>query len=218
MAAGLSTLIKSLQIVPASLVLGALNITFPVVPTLDRAVADISPYAESTSKALLAIVVVRIVATAVALAGSVLGAVNDNIRLHAIVSTLSFATVANISLLLGSAVVTLELVATAASVGDVAAALGLGVEFGANFVAVEAAAAVLSLVGTVYWASVWFVEFRQVSFARRPRRQRDVGDWYGVWAELKRDWRGDVARRSTRNGSPDEEVLVDRPAKGDRYM
>lgn len=210
MVAGLSALITSLRLVPASLVVGSLNITLPLVPTLDKTFDEIEPYADSISTALLAIVIIRIVAAAIALVGSVYGATNDNIRLPAVLNTLAFATVANISLLVGATVVTVELVATAVSIGSIGMAVGLDIKFGTQFIAIESVAAVSSLVGTFYWASIWFVEFRQISFSRRPRRPQDVGDWYGIWSELKKDLRG-VARQST-EGFSDEEILVDRAA------
>lgn len=208
MVAGLSALITSLRLVPASLVVGTLNITFPLVPVLDKTLDKINPYADSISTALLAIVIVRIIAAAIALVGSVFGAINNNIRLHVVLNTLSFATVANISLLVGAAVVTIDLVATAVSIRSIGMAVGLDIKFGTQFIAIEWVAAVSSLVGTFYWASVWFVEFRQISFSRRPRRSQDVGDWYGIWSELKKDWRGTAQQPI--NGFSDEEVLVDR--------
>lgn len=199
---------------PSSLVLGTTNISFPPIQALSKTVSGVTSFGASMSQALLAIFIVRLAAAVLALGGAVAGAFNDNIRLQAVLGTLAFATLANVSLLVGAGVVTIDVAGTSESVNAVGRALGLEVAVGTGFIAAEWAAAACSLVGTVYWLAVWFVEYRTVSFARTTRRPEDVGNWFGLWDELRDDWRG-RGRSASCNGKladktrgSDEEVLV----------
>jgi hypothetical protein len=42
----------------------------------------------------------------------------------------------------------------------------------------------------VYWWVVWFVEVRQSSFTRRKRSDDEVGNWKGIWKEVRSDFNG----------------------------
>lgn len=205
----------SLGRLPWSLVAGPANITFPPVPALRRALDGLAPFGRSLSRAMLAIVAARLAAAALALGGALAAAFDDNIRLHAVLGALAFAALANVSLLVGAAVVTAGVAGTSESAGGAGAALGLEVAVGAGFVAVEWAAAACSLAGTLYWLSVWFVEHRRTSFSRTTRRPEDVGNWLGIWSELKSDWRGTSAHEAAADKAvaSDEEVLIGTASK-----
>lgn len=206
---GLSTLIDLFELLPWSLVVGTANISFPPIHTLSNTMSGLAPFGDSIAKALLAIVIVRLVAAVLALGGALVGAFNNNIRLQAVLNTLAFATLANVSLLIGATVVTIEVAGTSESVGSFGKALGLEVTVGTNFIVVEWVAAVCSLVGTFYWLSVWFVEYRTVSFSRITRHPDDVGNWFGLWYELRNNWRGlPAVKVAGKTKDSDEELLV----------
>lgn len=206
----LTSLGNSLRKIPSSIVIGATNISFPPVSVLVGNFEDIVPFLGSIAKALLAVIIIRIFAAVIALVGSTVGALNDAIRFPVIVNTLAFATLANISLLVGATVITSEIVGESASVNNIGKAVGLDLSFGINFAIIEWVAAASSLVGTVYWLSVWFVEYRETSFSRTSRHPARIGDWYGLWEELKSDWRGPLGGSE----ESDEKALMGPALKG----
>jgi len=40
-----------------------------------------------------------------------------------------------------------------------------------------------------YWGLVWWVEVRGWAFKRRRRTRAEIGNWRGIWGEMRRDLR-----------------------------
>lgn len=195
-----------MRAIPTSLVVGAANISFPALSTLVGYVDDIVPFIGSVAKALLAVVIIRIIAAIIALIASTFGTFDGAARLPIIVNMLAFATLANVSLLVGATVITALIVGESASVRSLGQAIGLDLGFGTSFLIIEWAAAASSVVGTLYWLSVWFVDYRESSFSRTSRHPARIGDWYGIWDELVSDWRGPL--RETQEQTDKEALIV----------
>lgn len=154
------------------------------------------------ARAILAVVVIRIVAAVFALTGSLVGAFNNNIRIPIVLAILSFATLANISLLIVALILTVNFVDGLASLNSLGQAFGVDWSYGQSYLIIEWVGAACSLVGTVYWLSVWLVEYRQFSLSRISRDPDSIGDWSGILAELRKDWH---SSRDVKYGVSDDE-------------
>lgn len=67
--------------------------------------------------------------------------------------------------------------------------LGLYASHGSAFLAITWVAFVLALWAGLYWETVYLVEVRKTSFRRRWRSVGEVGNYWGLWWEIKRDLR-----------------------------
>ncbi|KKY35464.1 putative sur7 protein [Diaporthe ampelina] len=189
---GLGQIVNLTSSIPSSIRTGATtSISFPPVAAVKQAIANIMPFVASSAKLILALVVIRIVAGSLALAGSALLLID--IR-RFIVFMLTFATLANISLLLAAGITTGVIVLQAESISGLADALSVEVQYGGNFLVLEWVTAAFAVVGSAYWLVVWFVEFRTFTFSRRRRGARQIGNWKWTWSELKQDLRGDYEK------------------------
>lgn len=187
---GLGQVINTTSSIPSSIVLGsAANISVPPLAGVKHAIASTMPVVASSAKVIFALVVIRIIAGTLALAGSALLLID--IRRFVVFTMLTFATLANISLLLAAGITTGIVVLQADSISGLADALSVEVQYGVDFLVVEWVTAAFAIVGSAYWLVVWFVEFRTFTFARRSRSDRQIGNWKGAWTELKKDLRGD---------------------------
>jgi hypothetical protein len=165
------------------------SVIIPAITGVKRAFASVAPTIVSCAKAMFALVVIRIIASSLTLAGSALLFVD--IRRFVVFTMLTFATLANISLLLAAGVTTGVIVMQAESMSSLARAISVEVQFGPQFLILEWITALLAIVGSVYWLVVWFVEFRTLAFSRRRRSDEEIGNWKGTWSELMQDLRGD---------------------------
>ncbi|KAG6353419.1 hypothetical protein INS49_005600 [Diaporthe citri] len=187
---GLGQIVNIASSIPSSIPVGTTaNISIPPVAAVKQAIATTIPVVASTAKVIFALVVIRIIAGTLALAGSALLFID--IRQFVVFTMLIFATLANVSMLLAAGITTGVVVVQADTISGLADALGVEVKYGVHFLVVEWVTAAFAIVGSAYWLVVWFVEFRTITFARRRRSARQVGDWKGAWSELKQDLRGD---------------------------
>lgn len=186
---GLGQIVNITSSIPSSISVGAAaNISLPPVEGVKQAIATTIPVVASTGQVIFALVVIRIIAGTLALAGSALLFID--MRRFAVFTMLIFATLANISLLLAAGITTGVVVIQADSISGLADALSVEVKYGVHFLVVEWVTAAFAIVGSAYWLIVWFVEFRTFTFARRRRSAKEVGNWKGAWSELKQDLRG----------------------------
>lgn len=187
---GLGQIVNTTSSIPSSIVVGtAANISFPSIAGVKHAIASTIPVVASSAKVIFALVVIRIIAGTLALAGSALLLID--IRRFVVFTMLTFATLANISLLLAAGITTGIVIIQADSISGLADALSVEVQYGVDFLVVEWVTAAFAIVGSAYWLVVWFVEFRTITFSRRRRSAKQIGNWKGTWSELKQDLRGD---------------------------
>lgn len=187
---GLGQIVNITNSIPSSILVGTTaNISIPPLASVKHAITSTMPFVASSANVIFALVVIRIIAGTLALVGSALLLVD--IRQFVVFTMLTFATLANISLLLAAGVTTGVVVLQAESISGLAEALSVEVRYGVNFLVVEWVTAAFAIVGSAYWLVVWFVEFRTLTFSRRSRDASQIGNWKGAWSELKQDFRGD---------------------------
>lgn len=187
---GLGQIVNTTSSIPSSVLVGATaNISVPPIAAVKQAIATTMPVVSSSAKVIFALVVIRIIAGTLALAGSALLLID--IRRFVVFTMLTFATLANISLLLAAGITTGVVVLQAETISGLADALSVEVQYGTSFLVLEWVTAVFAIVGSLYWLVIWFVEFRTLTFSRRRRSARQIGNWMGMWSELKKDFRGE---------------------------
>lgn len=187
---GLGQIVNTTSSIPSSILVGSTaNISVPPIAAVKQAIATTMPVVASSARVILALVVIRIIAGTLALAGSALLLID--IRRFVVFTMLTFATLANISLLLAAGITTGLVVLQAEIISGLADALSVEVQYGTSFLVLEWVTAVFAIVGSLYWLVIWFVEFRTLTFSRRRRSARQIGNWMGTWSELKQDFRGE---------------------------
>lgn len=107
------------------------------------------------------------------------------------VFNLIFSQLAADVLFLVALIATGVIVGGTSAVGGAGSGLSLRVKEGTSFLAIVWPAAVLSLVAGTYWFAIWFVEFRRSAFSRRSRTSRQIGNWGGIFGEVRRDLKVD---------------------------
>lgn len=190
---GLGQIINLTSSIPSSIPVGAAaNISLPPVAAVKQAIATTMPVVASSARVIFALVVIRIIAGTLALAGSALLLID--VRRFVVFTMLTSATLANISLLLAAGITSGVIVLQAETISGLADALSVEVQYGVKFLVVEWVTAAFAVVGSAYWLVVWFVEFRTFTFSRRRRTDRQVGNWKESWSELKQDLRGEYSK------------------------
>lgn len=100
---------------------------------------------------------------------------------------LTFSLFACNTLLILAFVFTILIVAAGSTMNSFGAGFSIHLKQGSAFLGMMWAAAVLSTVAGSYWFAVWFVEFRKSAFSRRSRTQNEIGNWMGIFGEVRRD-------------------------------
>ncbi|KAG8162011.1 hypothetical protein KVR01_007776 [Diaporthe batatas] len=197
---GLGQLLDVTSSIPSSLVVAnTVNISVPALAGVQNAISTVISGVGSVSKVILALIIIRIIAGTLALAGSAL--LFLDIRRFIVFTMLTFATLANVSLLLAAGITTGVIILQAQSISGLAEALSVEVHYGTNFLVLEWVTAAFAIAGSAYWMIVWFVDYRTLSFSRRTRDDSQIGNWKEMWSELKQDFRGD---------QPKEDVIESR--------
>jgi len=190
--------------IPDHFVLGTTNITIPLVSALGALLSDTFSLATTGSHALLVLLILGAVTSGLTFLGSILSlfllppataiALQQYHHLLAILNTCASA-LATVVLMVLAAVATGIIVGGQRSIHGLSTALGLAVGEGSAFLALTWVAAAGGAVAATYWLAVWFVEFRRTAFARRRRSPEEIGNWKGIWREVREDLRVDRLRK-----------------------
>lgn len=107
--------------------------------------------------------------------------------------SLFFSLIGSIALPAFAAVTTGIIYGGKSMLGKSMDAFGMQIKAGGPFVAMSWVAAVASMAAATYWFMVWFVSFRRTAFSRRKRNENEIGNWRGIFREVKGDlktWEG----------------------------
>lgn len=72
-------------------------------------------------------------------------------------------------------------------IGGFGSGLSIHIKNGNTFLALIWVSAVLSAATFAYWFTIWFVEFRRSAFSRRSRTTAQIGNYMGIFGEVKKD-------------------------------
>lgn len=107
-------------------------------------------------------------------------------------ASLIFAALATLVLLLIALIMSLIVGIATSILGDFGEGLSLHIKGGGIFLAILWVSTVLSIVASLFWFVVWFVEFRKSSFSRRSRTPDQIGAYSQIIAEVKKDLKKDA--------------------------
>lgn len=105
-------------------------------------------------------------------------------------------------------VVTIVIAYGSSTINGFGSGFSIQVKQGSSFLAFMWVSAILSLIAGSYWFAIWFVAFRKSAFARRSRTQSQIGNWTGIFGEVRRDLK--VNGHLPTNKADDEGRLVGR--------
>ncbi|KUJ10515.1 uncharacterized protein LY89DRAFT_787527 [Mollisia scopiformis] len=174
--------------IPSSLAVVGTNVSSPALNELTGAVSTLGPTADSLEKFLLALMILSLINSAAAIILSFLGIFLAQNRI-VITGNLSLATIGIFTRSLDAVLATLISVILSWLTNKFGNSVGLYATSGATFIALIWLGFVFQSLATSYWVCVWFVEFRQSSFRIRKREATEIGDYRGIFREIKIDVR-----------------------------
>jgi hypothetical protein len=189
--------------IPSSLVVVGTNVSSPALAELTHAVSSLGPIVNSLEKFFLALMILSLLNSGLAIILSFLGIFLPQNRfiLYGNVSLISIGMITRtIDAILATAIAVLLSYIT----NKFGSTLGVSAQAGGIFIALIWVGFVCQLVAGLYWLGVWFVEFRQISFRARTRDEGDVEDYRGILKEIK----SDVLRPSTGPKEQEKEGVV----------
>ncbi|KAK1978185.1 hypothetical protein LZ30DRAFT_599711 [Colletotrichum cereale] len=178
--------------IPSSFVVGTANVSVPLVAALAGSLGQVSGMASGGAKAMTALLAIGAICTGVVLLATLPILLLGFLRVLVLVS-LVFSLIGSLALP-AFAIVTTGLVYGGRNMlRKPMDAFGIEMQTGGPFVAMAWVAAVASMAAATYWFMVWFVSFRRTAFSRRKRTENEVGNWRGIFREVKGDlktWEG----------------------------
>lgn len=174
--------------IPSSLTVGRTTLSVPLVDALVSTLDSVLSLGIHGSRALFALLIISAAMTGIVMLASLavllLGHRRFLVRINLVASVMG-----GTALFFFAVVMTGLILGGASILGDLSGAVGLQINEGGPFLALGWVAAVLGMGVAWYWFSVWFVGFRLSSFKRRARTGEEIGNWRGIFREVKSDLR-----------------------------
>jgi hypothetical protein len=116
----------------------------------------------------------------------VLGILRAQYRVLSIINT-GFSILGATILLSLAGIATGVVFAGSDNISNIGRGFNLEAKRGGAYVAIIWVAAALAWIASAYWFMVWFVEFRRSAFSRRHRTSAQIGNWKGIFGEVRKD-------------------------------
>lgn len=174
--------------IPSSFVVGTANVSVPLVAAMAGTLDQVVDLASGGAKAMTALLAIGAISTGIVLLATLPILIVGFMRVLVLVS-LVFSMLGAF-VIPSFAIVTTSLIYGGKSMLNKSmAAFGMQIQTGGPFVAMAWVAAVASMAAASYWFMVWFVSFRRTAFSRRKRTENEIGNWRGIFREVKGDMR-----------------------------
>lgn len=175
--------------IPSSLTILTTNISVPFLTDLASISVYISKETNIFSKTIFAFYIVSITSAFLTLVFSTLSIpFTSNMLVYL---ALGFSLLGLTFQLMASVAVTIMVSLIKSLVNSFGDSVGLEVVAGKGFLVFTWVSAGLLLVAQWYWGVVWWVEVRTVAWKARKRTWDEVGNWRGIFGEMKRDLKSD---------------------------
>ncbi|KAK2043094.1 hypothetical protein LZ31DRAFT_525042 [Colletotrichum somersetense] len=178
--------------IPSSFTVGTANVSVPLVAALAGELGAIGDLGSGGAKAMTAILAIGTTCVGIVLLSTLPILLFGFVRGLVLVS-LVFSLIGSLALP-AFAVITTAIVYGGRNVlKGTMSAFGIQIQAGGPFIAMAWVAAVASIAAATYWFMVWFVSFRRTAFSRRKRTENEIGNWGGIFREVKGDlktWEG----------------------------
>ncbi|KAK2009029.1 hypothetical protein LZ32DRAFT_684203 [Colletotrichum eremochloae] len=178
--------------IPSSFVVGTANVSVPLVAALAGSLGQVGGLGSGGAKALTALLAIGAICTGIVLLATLPILLFGFVRPLVIIS-LVFSLIGSFVLPAFAVVTTAVVYGARNLMSDMMDAFGMQIQAGGPFVAMAWVAAVASMAAATYWFMVWFVSFRRTAFSRRRRNENEIGNWRGIFREVKGDlktWEG----------------------------
>ncbi|GKT63849.1 SUR7 protein [Colletotrichum tofieldiae] len=183
--AGLRNITNS---IPSSFVVGTANVSVPLVSAMAGTFDQVVNLASGGAKAMTALLAIGTISTGIVLLATLPILIFGFLRVLVLVS-LIFSLIGSFVLPAFAAVTTGLIYGGKSMLNKSMDAFGMQIQTGGPFVAMAWVAAVASMAAATYWFMVWFVSFRRTAFSRRKRTESEIGNWRGIFREVKGDLR-----------------------------
>ncbi|TLS29040.1 hypothetical protein PpBr36_00883 [Pyricularia pennisetigena] len=172
--------------IPSTFTVATANVTVPLIQVMSTTLGLLVDVITIGSRFMTAMLVIGTIGTGVAVLGSFVFLAAGRTRPAVVAWTTSA--------LLGSAAFwVLAIAGTAIAYGGSGAmdsggeALNMSARTTSAFLALAWLAAVFAAFAALFWWVVWFVEFRRHSYKKRARTPNQIGNYKGIWQEVKDD-------------------------------
>ncbi|GJC87437.1 hypothetical protein ColLi_10275 [Colletotrichum liriopes] len=174
--------------IPSSFVVGTANVSVPLVSAMAGTFDQVVNLASGGAKAMTALLAIGTISTGIVLLATLPILIFGFLRVLVLVS-LIFSLIGSFVLPAFAAVTTGLIYGGKNMLNKSMDAFGMQIQTGGPFVAMAWVAAVASMAAATYWFMVWFVSFRRTAFSRRKRTESEIGNWRGIFREVKGDLR-----------------------------
>ncbi|KAJ4424142.1 hypothetical protein N0V82_001190 [Gnomoniopsis sp. IMI 355080] len=176
--------------IPSSFTVGNTQVAVPAVATLQGSLSSIVNLAAGVSTALMVLLIITCISSGFTAIGSVIGMFFPRSRLLVILN-IGFSGIAAFSVSALAIALTGVVVAIASQINSFGAGLSINLKTGTPFLVILWVASVMAHIANTYWTIIWFVEFRRTALSRRSRTKNQIGNWWGILGELKKDIKTD---------------------------
>ncbi|PSN68539.1 hypothetical protein BS50DRAFT_490427 [Corynespora cassiicola Philippines] len=183
---GLNVILKDMN---PSVVFIGMNVSIPLIAKLTHSLDTLSSNATGFRKAVFGFFVIAIIGSALTALSSLPAIIFPQSRLL-IYANIFWAGLASFFAVLAAAILTGLILAIMQTVDGFGEALGVLIHQGNKALLFVWLAWFFAVLAAGYWDTVWFVELRSWSFARRKRSEDEKGNWRGVGREIMRDLKG----------------------------
>ncbi|CCF32328.1 hypothetical protein CH063_00785 [Colletotrichum higginsianum] len=174
--------------IPSSFVVGTANVSVPLVSAMSGTLDQIVNLASGGAKAMVALLAIGTISTGIVLLATLPIILVGFLRVLVLVSVI-FSLIGSFALPAFAIVTTALIYGGKSMLNRPLDAFGMQIQTGGPFVAMAWVAAVASMAAATYWFLVWFVSFRRTAFSRRKRTENEIGNWRGIFREVKGDLR-----------------------------
>ncbi|GKT39826.1 uncharacterized protein ColSpa_00007 [Colletotrichum spaethianum] len=174
--------------IPSYFVVGTANVSVPLVAAMAGTFDQVVNLASGGAKAMTALLAIGTACTGIVLLATLPILLFGFLRILVLVS-LVFSLLGALVLPAFAAVTTGIIYGGKSMLNQSMKAFGMQIQTGGPFVAMAWVAAVASMAASTYWFLVWFVSFRRTAFSRRKRTESEIGNWRGIFREVKGDLR-----------------------------
>ncbi|KAF9871366.1 hypothetical protein CkaCkLH20_11287 [Colletotrichum karsti] len=178
--------------IPSSFVIATANVSVPLISAMRGTIDQVVSLASGGAKAMTALLAIGTICAGITLLATLPIIIVGFLRVL-VITSLIFSMIAATVLPLFAAVVTAIVVGGRKMLDKEGDAFGIQIKQGGPFIAMSWVAAVASMAASSYWFSMWFVSFRRTAFSRRKRTESEIGNWRGIFREVKGDlktWEG----------------------------
>jgi len=172
--------------IPSSVVIGATNITVPILQSLGPGLNSIQDLLITATNANFALLIIGLISSGIVMLLSIVSIVLPRVRFITYVN-LFFATLAPLTLMISTMILTVLMYFLVKMINGIGSGLGISAIGGTKVITLSWIAWTFSVVSGVYWFLIWFVYVRKSILVRRPRNENEVGQWSGLISRTRRN-------------------------------